>query len=110
MDFGQAVPIALISNELISNALKHAFPYARSGQISIALRYATRQTQEGDSQYCELRIVDDGIGLAPGLDFQTAEAMGFYMVRILTQQLQGILTVLSNGGTSVSILFPLAAE
>jgi len=110
MSVNQAVPLALISNELISNALKHAFPNDRSGIVSIALRYGSGRDQSDGSQVCELQVKDDGIGLPEGVDLATAESMGLYLVRVLTQQLQGSFTVKKDRGTSISIFFPLMAE
>ncbi len=104
----QAVPLALISNELVSNALKHAFPGDRSGTVSVALRYSAGEHLSDGLRICELQIADDGVGLPEDLDLATAESMGLYVVRILTQQIQGTVEAFRDGGTSISIFFPLA--
>ena len=106
----QALPLALIGNELISNALKHAFPGDRSGKISIALQYGPDGHGSDGKQSCELQVADDGVGLPPGIDLATAESMGLYLVRILTQQLQGTVETRRDGGTTISVRFPLIAE
>jgi two-component sensor histidine kinase len=106
-----AVPLALICNELVSNALKYAFPNNRRGKISVGLQYSSRAAQNDESEFCELQIRDDGIGLPQETDLSTAESMGFHLVRVLTQQLHGRVEVHSdNEGTSVSISFPLVKE
>ncbi len=107
LDIEHALPLALITNELLSNAFKHAFPDGRAGTISILLRYADHQTGNHEHEFGELRIVDDGVGLPPGVDVSAADSMGFHMVGILTQQLQGTLHASSHSGASIAILFPL---
>lgn len=110
LDIDDATALALISNELLSNAFRHAFPDGRRGRISIALQYGSSGTQEDESRLGELRIIDDGVGLPPNLDFSTAESMGFHLVRILTQQLEGKVEVQAEGGTAIRVSFPLAKE
>ena len=110
LDAADAVPLALICNELVWNAFKHAFPDNRCGKVSVALRYASG-TPGYESQFCELQIVDDGIGLPQGADVMTAESLGFHIVRALTHQLQGTIEVHSGtGGTSFLVAFPLARQ
>jgi two-component sensor histidine kinase len=105
-----AEPLALISNELLSNAFKHAFPDTRTGNISVALRYAAREKRNDGEPWGELQITDDGIGLPQGVDLSTADSMGFHIVRILTQQLQGRGEVHTGSGTAIGIFFPLGNE
>lgn len=110
LDVNSALSLALISNELLSNAFRHAFPNDRPGTISVQLRYAVRADTE--LPLCELTVEDDGIGLPSGIDFSTAESTGFYVVRLLTRQLRGEAQVQSSGdnGTKVKISFPLTSE
>lgn len=72
-----AAPFALIANELVGNALKHAFP-ERAGRISVSL------AQEADS--CVLTLVDDGVGLS-----DAPPGFGLTLVRLLCQQLHADL-------------------
>ncbi len=105
-----ALPLGLICNELVSNAFKHAFPDNRRGNISIALRYAAERHPDR-LQFCELQVVDDGMGLPPGTDVTAAESMGFHIIQMMTQQLEGTLEVRSRGGgTSFLVAFPLAEQ
>jgi PAS domain S-box-containing protein len=107
LDLDDAVPLALICNELLCNAFKHAFPHDLRGKVAIRLRY---NSGVEDSSYDEghLEISDDGVGLPAGVRFETAESMGFELVRLLASQLHGRV-VLDSGpqGTSVGIYFPL---
>ena len=78
---GQAIPAGLILNELISNALKHAFPAGRAGSVRI------RGYQRGGKVTLEVR--DDGTGLSQPLELLQAKSLGLRIVSILTRQLKG---------------------
>jgi PAS domain S-box-containing protein len=93
-----AIPCGLIINELVSNALKHAFPGNRSGRVTVGMR------EMGDG-VLQLDIRDDGIGLHEDIDPDTSKTLGLNLVSILTRQLQGTLNVERNGGTCFSISF-----
>ena len=100
LDIEHAVPLALITNELVCNAMKHAFPDRESGGIIVTL-----VTQpEG----AELTVRDNGIGLPPTFDPAISGGMGFNLIRILTEQLEANLNIQSSGGTSVSVRFSLS--
>jgi PAS domain S-box-containing protein len=86
LDISRAVPCGLILNELMTNALKHAFPAGRSGQIRISL---TEQNGE-----CVLKISDDGVGLAPGSTSGTS--LGLRIVRLLARQIDGEFAIEST--------------
>lgn len=96
----EAIPIALIVNEAVTNALKHAFPDNRSGTIGVALR------DIGQSLY-ELAITDDGVGgetpIRPG-------SLGMQLIETFARQLQGALTIDHDGGTTVAVRFLHADE
>jgi two-component sensor histidine kinase len=94
-----AVPCALIINELISNSLKHAFPEEREGEIEIAFH-----STKGED--VELRVGDNGIGLPRDLDFRNTESLGLNLVTILAEnQLRGSIELDSTGGTKFLIRF-----
>jgi len=94
-----AIPCGLIINELVSNALKYAFPENPCGEINIKLC----QTQAS----FELTIQDNGIGLPADLDWQNAQSLGLSLVYALaTEQLEGSLAVDYNQGTAFTIKFP----
>jgi two-component sensor histidine kinase len=100
----QAMPCGLILNELISNALKHAFHDRTDGTLRVHLRPL-------DAATLELVVADDGPGFDPeGIEVR-AGSLGWSLVRSLVEQLAGRLTVTSdagpgNVGTRVAITFP----
>jgi PAS domain S-box-containing protein len=102
----QAVPCGLIVNELVTNALKYAFPEARAGQIVIEL-------QEREKRRLVLTVSDDGIGLPRDLNIEAAQTLGLQLVGMLTEQLHGTVEILQDGGTTFRIAFeagPIGTE
>jgi PAS domain S-box-containing protein len=93
-----AIPCALIVNELISNALKHAFPDGGKGRILLRLARA------GDGRY-ELLIRDDGIGLPLASDWTSSPSLGLRLVRDLARQLEGEIESRPGPGTAFRLLF-----
>jgi two-component sensor histidine kinase len=77
-----AVPCGLILNELMSNALKHAFPNGASGEVKVRLR-------SGSDGRCALCVEDTGVGIPPDLEVHTSKSLGLRLVRSLTQQIRG---------------------
>ncbi|MDF2695861.1 MAG: protein kinase, partial [Labilithrix sp.] len=98
LDANQAVTCGLIVNELVSNALKYAFPDGRTGQVRVGFHRAP------DSQLV-LSVRDDGIGLRLPIELEKSESLGLQLVHDLTQQLHGAVTVSSDGGASFTITF-----
>lgn len=98
----QSVPCGLIINELLSNALKHAFSDHREGLIIVDL-------QPMDSQTLVLSVTDNGVGLRPGVDPTNTPTLGLQLVSNLAGQLGGRL--ISNrsddGGISFQVIFPV---
>jgi PAS domain S-box-containing protein len=80
----RAIPCGLILTELISNALKHAFPDGRSGEIRVALRRI-------DSDGLVLSVADDGVGLPDEVTLQTRRSLGMRLVESLARQVDGEL-------------------
>ena len=101
-DVGTAIPCGLIINELISNALKYAFPENRPGKIRVAL---CRE----DGMF-RLSVADNGVGLPKDVDFRQTESLGFQLVGMLTEQLNGTVDVHADGKTEICILFPPPRE
>jgi two-component sensor histidine kinase len=102
-DLGSALTCGLIVNELVSNALKHAFPGRRPGRISVEL-----ERHEGTRHV--LCVRDDGVGLPPALDFESADSLGFQLVRDFTEQLAGKVMVSREGGTTFTVTFDEAGR
>jgi two-component sensor histidine kinase len=97
----RAVPCALILNELLSNAFKHAFPGERKGEIRISFR----EQAPGE---LELAIQDDGIGSPASRGDHKTKSLGLSIVRILTTQLDGTLDQETCAGTRLVLRFPAA--
>lgn len=95
-----AIPCGLIVNELVSNALKHAFPPERTGTICVTV------SEHSDS--FTLEVCDDGIGLPVDIDTRCASTMGLQLVRCLAQQLGGDIELDRAVGTAARIVFPKA--
>ena len=99
----QAVPCGLITNELISNAVKYAFPDEHDGELRIALRRVEYRGEPG----IELVVADDGIGLPSDFDYREAPSLGLRLVTQLTQhQLHGEVELVRDGGTEFRVRFP----
>jgi|SRR5579871_472250 len=102
LDPQTTVLCGLILNELLTNSVKYAFPDGESGKIEIRV-YAK------DQETVVLSIHDNGVGLSPSeLDTQYANALGIKLVRALTRQLKGTMSVANENGTTVRIEFPVA--
>ena len=101
LDIDRAVPCGLIINELISNALKHAWKgVSGSGLIRIEFNYIA------DKHEFRLSVSDDGIGVPDDFDIENTTSMGLEIVRILSQQLDGKLELQRGNGTQFVIEFP----
>jgi two-component sensor histidine kinase len=98
LDINAAIPVGLIVSELVSNALKYAFPEGRNGNIRIGLEPAP-----GDRLI--LGVADDGVGLPAGLDVRKAGSLGLQIVNMLVDQLGGRLEVDRKAGTGFRIDF-----
>jgi PAS domain S-box-containing protein len=98
-----AVPCGLILNELVTNALKHAFPYSQSGEIRVELRAV-------NAGWFQLIVADNGIGLPASFDFKATSSLGLYLVNSLVKQLNGNINLNQNQGTEFRISFFSAAE
>ena len=99
LQIDQAIPCGLILNELVTNALKYAYPNGKRGEVVIDLR-------ETDGGMVTLAVSDQGVGLPAGFDWTHSESMGLPIVDLLTQQLGGTLAVRTSPGASFTIEFP----
>ncbi len=97
LDINMAIPCGLIINELVSNALKYAFPNKRKGEISISFTYK--------DQINTLHVKDNGIGISKDIDLKKSTTLGLMLVNSLTKQLNGKLKLEKVKGTSFKITF-----
>lgn len=98
LDIDTAIPLGLITNELLSNALKYAFEDAETGTIKIKLK------ETGPGEF-ELLVADTGKGLDQDIDIERSPTLGLRLVNSLTRQINGTMNVESQGGTTFLIHF-----
>ena len=98
LNIDTAIPCGLIINELVSNALKYAFPYNTQGTIRIALH------SESDN-HLKLTVQDNGVGLPMNWDVKSVKSLGIQLVNILTKQLKGTIELDKSGGSKFIIRF-----
>jgi two-component sensor histidine kinase len=94
----QAVPFAVIVNELVTNALVHAFEPGRSGGVQVGLRRLPEER-------LELTVRDDGKGIAAEFIAPGRGKMGLNLVRALARQLGSTLDITCGSGTICRIVF-----
>jgi len=99
LDLDRAIPCGLIINELVSNALKYAFPENRNGGITVRLTSKTDQVHT-------LIVKDDGVGLPPDLDVGRLKSLGLQLVGDLVRQLSGSIVIEPAPGAGFFISFP----
>jgi PAS domain S-box-containing protein len=94
-----ALPCALVVNEILSNAYKHAFTGKKQGKIIISARMA--------NDLIKITVRDDGVGLPDNFDISLSKSLGLKLIRTLVQhQLKGKLMVESQNGAEIGIEFP----
>jgi two-component sensor histidine kinase len=99
----QAIPAGLILNELVSNALKHAFPHGLFGSIVI------EGCVDGNAaeHRVQLAVRDDGVGLPENFRPEQTRSLGLRIVQILARQLKGTFDFERAGGSIFRVSFPL---
>jgi PAS domain S-box-containing protein len=98
VDINTAIPCGLIINELLSNALKHAFPNGRTGELNIKF-----YSLDG---HLILSVRDNGIGFPENIDFKNTESLGLSLVNTLVGQIEGEIDIRVDHGTEFRITFP----
>ena len=96
-----SIPAGLIINELITNAIKHAFPDAKKGKVCLNLK-------SENNNIC-LEVTDNGVGIPPGVDYNNTNTLGLQLVNTLIDQLDGEIKFKSekDKGTEVLIKFKM---
>ncbi len=99
MDAKSSAPFGLIVNELVTNALKYAFPDGRAGTIHVDLK----RTSGG----IELSVTDDGVGMPGGYDIDRSSGLGMMIIKMLSKQLGGSVAFDTRNGTSFVVTVPI---
>jgi len=101
LSLDSSIPAGLIINELITNAIKHAFPGSKQGTIVFNLKC--------ENNFVFLELKDNGVGFAPGIDFENSHSLGLQLVNTLIEQIEGELKFKSKKdiGTEVLVTFKM---
>ncbi|MFM9862291.1 MAG: sensor histidine kinase [Micropepsaceae bacterium] len=100
----RAIPFVLLATELVTNAVKYAYPDRENGKVWVSL------TRKGDD-HIVLIVADDGIGLPEGFDRQESKSLGMRMVRAFAAQLGAALSVRDRQpGCEFMLVAPLTAD
>ncbi len=98
LNVDNALPVMLIANEAITNALTHAVDFRQPLTLTVTLELIDQET-------CSLVIRDNGPGLGPDFRLEHQSTLGFSMMSLLAQQVDARLRVESDTGTSVHVTF-----
>jgi len=94
----QAIPCGLVINELVTNALKHAFTGRSDGRLRVEVRALP-------ADVVQITVADDGVGLPPTTEVKTGKSLGFDLVATLLRQLEAELTIERTAGTALRFSF-----
>lgn len=103
LDVNTAIPLGMIYNELLTNALKHAFPDDKEGEIKVILG------RVGDD-HAFLEVADNGVGLPQDFSLEDNRTLGLQIVQTLCQQIRAEIKIDRTQGTSFKIFFPCPKE
>jgi two-component sensor histidine kinase len=99
LDIDTCIPCGIIINELITNALKYGFVQGERGEIVISM-------ERSGAEKIRMSVSDSGSATKSGVDLESNETLGMQLVKNLTTQIDGTLTVSEEGGFTFSIVFP----
>jgi two-component sensor histidine kinase len=93
----QAIPLALVINEAVTNSIKYAFPGNRSGIIEINMYQVAEQIT--------LIIADNGVGIDPSIGNTPSDSLGMKLIRGLTEDINAGISIANDNGTRITIVF-----
>ncbi|MCT8334537.1 PAS domain S-box protein [Leptospira sp. 85282-16] len=96
LDLKRTLPLGLILNELLTNALKYAYPNEKGGDIRIQLSRS--------NENIILSVGDDGEGLPDSVNIEKGNHFGYELIRSLTSQLKGVFSSISKKGEGLHIM------
>jgi len=97
LNIDTAIPLGLLINELLTNALKYAFPNGQKGEVHLSIKQV--------SDDYELIISDNGVGYSFDGDLDKLKTLGMRLVHSLVEQLEGTIVQENRNGTSYFITF-----
>ena len=97
LDLDSAMPCGLIVTELVTNALRHAFPEGREGEIRVRLAQVDGRV--------ELTVADNGVGLPEGVDLRSSGTLGLELVSVFAKQLRAQVRVRNGRGAQITVAF-----
>jgi len=103
LDITQANPCGLIVNELVTNAIRHAFQPGQRGEIRVA-------AERGPDAWLRIAVRDDGRGLPADIDIRKTHTLGMQIVGGLVDQLDGTLEVQSEAGRGTEFVIRIPAR
>lgn len=103
LDVAQAVPLGLIINEAINNAIKYAFPSDRKGEVIISLKNIA------NSDY-KLLVADNGVGLPKDFEDTERDSLGMNLMMGLTDQIDGTFDMKNDNGLKITVTFTRNTE
>ncbi|WP_338839090.1 tetratricopeptide repeat-containing sensor histidine kinase [Flavobacterium ginsenosidimutans] len=103
LDVAQAVPMGLIINEAVNNAIKYAFPEDRKGEVRIVLK------NTGENNY-KLQITDNGVGLPEDFEETDRDSLGMNLMIGLSDQIDGVFEMKNDNGLKITITFTRNTE
>ncbi len=111
-DINTAIPCGLIINELVTNCIKHAFPWFKTPlslqESSENLEFGKYRIDiqlESDHENYVLSVADNGVGFPQDIDFENTDSLGLKLVKNLVEQLEGKMTLDNTSGTKFTIVF-----
>jgi len=102
LDVVRAVPLGLILNEAITNAIKYAFAPGDGGLIEVELKCI-------DGNHLKLMVADNGSGMPPEFDINICQSLGFNLIKGMCRQINGRLHLQNKKGVLIAIAFPAEA-
>ena len=99
MGSDQAISLALLLTEAVSNAMRHGFPDGRQGHIRVSLHV--------EDDIAHLVVEDDGVGLGETPEEQDGDGLGMRLIEGFASHLGGVAEISGEGGTRIAVQFPL---
>lgn len=97
-----AIPCGLILNEMLSNCFKYAFPGELKGEVDV---FFGKIGKKGEKPLYMLEVKDNGVGLPGNITISNAETLGFQLIAMLADQINGNLVVEQEKGTRFALTF-----